>query len=284
MGEFQVTAFLVNATVEEDLKGRAVSAALRTGCNSDAEVKVAYPEILHVGRMGRTSKEIDVTDQLYHNIGMASLGANPAIILVAYSADMQISINALSHAQIMKECNDQTTQHNMIRSVQFNNAYSLEQHQPSSRPLIACARAFNGLGFLFSTMLGIYSGSFTLILSPFDYFLSPNIWFESVYRYSVKDAYTTYPMLEHALATLTDVQYRNFSLHNLENLIVFTEGRSKPDVGMCFIIFNIKISYSLKRCLSADLIQKPFLHIILRMFIPWLQLVALQIRNVWRSG
>jgi hypothetical protein len=280
MGEFQVTAFLVNTTVEEDLKGRAVSAALRSGCNSDAEVKVAYPEILNVGKMGRTSKEIDIMDQIYHNIGMASLGTNPAVILVAYSADMQISVNALSHAQIMKECIDQTTQHNMIRSVQFNNSYSLEEHQRSCRPLIACARAFNGLGFLFSTMLGIYSGSFTIILSPFDYFLSPNIWFESVYRYSVKDAYTTYPMLEHALASLTDVQYRNFSLHNLENLIVFTEGRSKPDVGMSFNIFNIKINYSLKRCLPVDLIQKRFLHFILRMFIPLLPLAALQFRSV----
>jgi hypothetical protein len=165
---------------------------------------------------------------------MASLGSNPAIILVSYSADMQISINALSHSQIMKECNDQTTQHNMIRSVQLDNNFSFEQQQPSTRPLIACVRAFNGLGFLFSTLLGIYCGSFTLIISPFEFFLNPNIWFDTVYRYSVKDAFTTYPMLEHALATLTDVHYRNFSLHNLENLIVYTEGRSKPDVGMYF--------------------------------------------------
>lgn len=236
MGEFQVTTFLVNGTVDEDLRGRVVSAALRAGCNSDADVKVAFPEILLVSKVPRTNKEIAIADQVYHNISMASLGSNPAIILVSYSADMQISVNALSHAQIMKECNDQITQHNMLRSVQVDGSYSLEQQQPSGRPLIACVRAFNGLGFLFSTLLGIYSGTFTLILSPFDYFLSPNIWFDSVYRYSVKDAFTTYPMLEHALATLTDVQYRSFSLHNLENLIVYTEGRSKPDVGMHFFI------------------------------------------------
>lgn len=231
MGEFQVTAFLVNGTVDEDLRGRVVSAALRAGCNSDPDVKVAFPEILLVSKMPRINKEIAIADQLYHGIGMASLGSNPAIILVSYSADMQISINALSHSQVMKECNDQITQHNMLRSVQFDSPLSLEQ-QPSCRPLIACVRAFNGLGFLFSTLLGIYSGTFTLIISPFDYFLSPNIWFDSIYRYSVKDAFATYPMLEHALSTLTDVQYRSFSLHNLENLIVYTEGRSKPEVGI----------------------------------------------------
>lgn len=230
MGEFQVTTFLVNAAVDEDLRGRAVSAALRAGCNSDSEVKVAFPEILLVSKMPRINKEIAIADQFYHGVSMSSLGSNPAIILVSYSADMQISINALSHIQIMKECYDQITQHNMLRSVQYESPLSVEQ-QPSSRPLVACVRAFNGLGFLFSTILGIYAGTFTLIISPFDYFLSPNIWFDSVYRYAVKDAFTTYPMLEHALSTLTDAQYRNFSLHNLENLIIYTEGRSKPEVG-----------------------------------------------------
>lgn len=231
MGEFQVTSFLVNAPVDEDLRGRVISAAIRAGCTSDSEVKVAFPEILLVTKVPRVNKEIAISDQLYHNMSMVSLSSNPAIILVSYSPDMQISINALSHSQIIKECIDQITQHNMLRSVQGDNSFYSEQ-QPSSRPLLACVRSFNGLGFLFSTVLGIYCGSFTLVLSPFDYFLSPHIWFDTIYRYSVKDAFATYLMLEHALSTLTDVQFRSFSLHNLENLIVYTDGRSKPEVGI----------------------------------------------------
>ena len=235
MGEFQVTSFLVNGPVDEDLRGRAISSAIRSGCHGDPEIKVAFPEILLINKIHRSNKEVAITDPLYHKMNMVSLASNPAIILVSYSPDMQISINALSHSQMIKECNDQVTQNNMLRSVHDDTYISLDS-TPSCRPLIACVRSFNGLGFLYSTLLGIYCGSFTLIISPYDYFLSPNIWFDTIYKYCVKDAFATYSMLEHALSTLVDAQYRSFSLNNLENLIIYTKGRSKPEVGIYFCI------------------------------------------------
>ena len=231
MREFRVRHLLVNGPVEEDLKTKTLSGALRSACQSDPKMIISLPEIINLSKVPKSTKGISVTDTLYHGKDANSLAIRPAILLISFSPDMHISVSRLSHAAIIHECNAQIVQHRMLQSVQEQNSgNNANESLPTCRPLIACVRTFNGLGFLYSTLLGAHMGAATLILSPFDYFVNPQLWFDAVHKYRVKDAFATYPMLEHAMTAMNPVDYRSFSLNNLENLMIMTEGRLRPDI------------------------------------------------------
>jgi hypothetical protein len=220
--EFKVRAILVNGPVEEDLKSRAISSGLRAACPE-------VPEIINTSKAPKQNKTVSVSDPLYHNVDYQLLGTRPAIILVSFSADMHMTVSKLTHTDIVRQCNSQIIQNRMLLSVQGDTGAS-NGFQPSCRPLIACVRTFSGLGFLYATALGVHMGAMTILLSPFDYFVNPQLWFEAVHKYKVKDAFTTYPMLEHAMNAMSPADYRSFSLNNLENLMIMTEGRLRIDM------------------------------------------------------
>ncbi|KAJ2889490.1 hypothetical protein IWW38_004676, partial [Coemansia aciculifera] len=118
-----------------------------------------------------------------------------------------------SHRAILGFCSQQNADFQMLPSL----------------PVIASVRAYNGYGLLHCVMIGIYVGCTTLLLSPVDFFASPNVWFDLVQRYKVKDAFTTLPMLQHAMNFLSAYasQYR-FNLSTVHNFIVATEERVDP--------------------------------------------------------
>lgn len=212
----------MNGPVEDAFKSRAIASGLRAACPN-------VPEIVYTTKAPKQSKTMSASDPLYHNVDFKLLGTRPAVILVSFSADMHMTVSTLTHTDIVRQCNSQIIQNRMLLSVQGDTGPS-NGFQPSCRPLIACVRTFSGLGFLYATALGVHMGAMTILLSPFDYFVNPQLWFEAVHKYKVKDAFTTYPMLEHAMNAMNPADYRSFSLNNLDNLMIMAEGRLRPDM------------------------------------------------------
>ncbi|KAJ3118909.1 hypothetical protein HDU96_006560 [Phlyctochytrium bullatum] len=182
------------------------------------------------------------------------LGSEPlsptAIVLVNTNPDLLRTVARLSHATLMEQCRIQTIQARILESTRpipnspnSPNLFNIPADEATNRPLISCVRSYNGLGFTYSTMLGIYVGNLTIIVPPFDFSNNPLIWFEALHRYQVKDVFATFPMLEHALTVVQD--YRSFSLQSVRSLTISTEGRNRPSLYRSII----------KTCLANQLEQ-----------------------------
>jgi hypothetical protein len=225
--DFRIRCVLVNGPVEEDFKQRQFSNALKSAIQSDPKMTSPFPELVNISKVPKLQKFASTFDPLFHGLSSTvPLDSKLGTALLSFSADMQISVNRLSHSFMIQQCGNQVVQNQMLKSTHSGNSDA-----PSCRPLIACVRTFNGLGFLYSALLGIFTGANTLLLSPFDYFVNPQLFFDAIHKYKVKDAFATYPMMEWAISSMQVSDYRTFSLHNLTNLMLMTDTRSRPEIG-----------------------------------------------------
>ncbi|KNC99328.1 uncharacterized protein SPPG_05576 [Spizellomyces punctatus DAOM BR117] len=248
--DFQVKNILVNGAVEEALKGKQVVSMIRAvrqsqrGLGAEKDKKIAFPCIVNTSKIPKTTKMMSLDDPIFYYARAPSADITPtsstisstepskevALILVHYTPDMRSTCVGLSHSTLLQQCRLQVIHGHMLHSTIPNAHTGIAQKPPSYVPLLSCVRSYNGLGFLYSMLLGVYVGSPVLILPPFEYFMNPQVWFDGLYKYRVKDAFATYPMLEHAMGSMKNVDYRSFSLHNVRNLMITTEGRTRPDI------------------------------------------------------
>ncbi|KAI8854583.1 hypothetical protein BC829DRAFT_486260 [Chytridium lagenaria] len=166
-----------------------------------------------------------------------------AIVLVTTSPDLLRTVTRVSHATLLEQCRLQSIHARILESTRptppgqypgsVQTGVDLGNDGVTNRPLISCVKSYNGLGLVYSTMLGIYVGSMTIVVPPFDFSNNPIIWFEAIHRYQVKDAFATYPMLEHALTVMQD--YRSFSLQSVKSLSISIEGRNRPTLNRSII-------------------------------------------------
>src|SRR4051812_30672584 len=47
---------------------------------------------------------------------------------------------------------------------------------------------------------------------------------------AVKDAFATFPMIQHAMANMANSDFRKFSMHSTHNLMLATDARPKPEL------------------------------------------------------
>jgi hypothetical protein len=73
----------------------------------------------------------------------------------------------------------------------------------------------------------LFSGGPTYLVSPVDFATNQQSLFLTLSRYKIKDTYATSQMLDHAMATMVG---KGFTLHELKNLMISTEGRPRVDV------------------------------------------------------
>jgi len=75
--------------------------------------------------------------------------------------------------------------------------------------------------------MGIFLASPTYLVSPVDFAQNPNILFQTLSRYKIKDTYATSQMLDHAMAHGAG---KATSLHELKNLMISTDNRPRVDI------------------------------------------------------
>ncbi|KAJ1669980.1 hypothetical protein EV182_008488, partial [Spiromyces aspiralis] len=207
---------LVNAQSEETMRHKNVEAALKAGA---MRALLGRQPVLPV--MVRTFKAPKNARPL---LGQGTFKPSPVwadpsrpALIMQFTGSQPATPQyvSVSHPSIMAYCSQQKSDFQML----------------SNHPVITSVRAYNGYGLLHCTMIGIYVGCTTLLLNSVDYFTNPGVWFDLVYRYKVKDAFATTPMLQHAMNFIKRAaQPRTFSLHNVRNLIVATEERVDPQV------------------------------------------------------
>lgn len=171
---------------EELLKHRATRMHLKAHIGTRQDV--AVPTVLNVSQAPKMhkalGKEPRITGLLRINAlhqllnvcgGMATVGAvekSVALISVNYSADMKRTLVKVSHASLMAQCRTQKVQ---CRFGALN------------APVVSCWKSFSGLGTVYSSGIGIFSGVPTILLRYSDFITMPQIYLEALERYHGKN-------------------------------------------------------------------------------------------------
>ncbi|KAI9104941.1 hypothetical protein DFS34DRAFT_605239 [Phlyctochytrium arcticum] len=261
--DFNAKAILTSASGEDTLRSkpiahlmRAVRKSQQTAKRGEVETKAFLPPIINTSKFPKTQKTsgMRLDDPIFHFARTCSSPARSttyesllasdqpdagseaasyeALISVVFDPDMRPTYVRHSHATLLEQCRLQAIHCSMFHSAKAAAPTAANQTQktPSYVPLISCARGYQGFGLVYSTLMGIFAGAPMMILPIIEFYMNPQVWFDTLYKYRVKDTYTTYSMLEHAMEMMKNVHYRSFSLHNLRNLMVITESRPRHDI------------------------------------------------------
>lgn len=206
MADFRIKAILVNADVDQLLKQKTISQHLK---QSALILKINIPNTYNTTKPPKQS----------HGCRELSLTMRPAwvqpgypvIVWTYWTPDQRRVAVQLGHSTIMALCKVQKETCQMT----------------STRPVLGCVRSTMGLGFLHTCMMGIFLAAPTYLVSPVDFAANPNILFQTLSRYKIKDTYATSQMLDHAMAHSAG---KTSPLHELKNLMISTDQRPRTDV------------------------------------------------------
>ncbi|KAF2396389.1 acetyl-CoA synthetase-like protein [Trichodelitschia bisporula] len=206
VADFKVKAILVNHDVDAVLKLKPVSQHLK---QSAVILRVNLPGIYNTTKPGKDKhgcRDLGLTIRpqwVQHG--------NPVLIWVYWTPDQRRIAVQLGHDTIMAVCKVQKETCQMT----------------SMRPILGCVRSTVGLGFVHTCLMGIFLSSPTYLVSPVDFSQNPNVLFQTLSRYKIKDTYATSQMLDYAMAQAAG---KSMGLHELKNLMITTDGRPRVDV------------------------------------------------------
>lgn len=186
--DFSVQAILVNPVTEDRLRAKHVQTLFKN------YPQFTLPHLINVTKAPKNSKRSDFP------------GLNGILILVYFSPDMKRQCISFSPPSLLRQC----------------KLHKYELGLVPSRPLVACGRVYNGIGFIHSALLGIYVGCPTLLLAQPDFAAQPRIWFEVLASRGCSAVYATAPMLRHAD---NHASLQAIALPKLRCLVVPMEGR-----------------------------------------------------------
>ncbi|KAI8932747.1 hypothetical protein NX059_010237 [Plenodomus lindquistii] len=206
ISDFKVKAILVNADVDHLMKVKQVSQHIK---QSAVILKINVP---HTYNTTKPPKQSSGCRDLKLTIRPAWVQAGfPVLVWTYWTPDQRRIAVQLGHSQIMALCKVQKETCQMT----------------STRPVLGCVRSTIGLGFIHTCVMGIFLAAPTYLVSPVDFAQNPNILFQTLARYKIKDAYATSQMLDHAIARGAG---KSMALHELKNLMIATDGRPRVDV------------------------------------------------------
>ncbi|KAF2158667.1 hypothetical protein M409DRAFT_30831 [Zasmidium cellare ATCC 36951] len=206
IADFRIRAILVNADVDALIKQKAVSQHLK---QSALILKVSMPSVYNTTKPPKQShgcRELGLT------IRPAWIAPGyPVVIWTYWSPDQRRIAVQLGHNTLMALCKVQKETCQMT----------------STRPVLGCVRSTMGIGFLHTCLMGVFLATPTYLVSPVDFAGNPNVLFQTLARYKIKDTYATSQMLDHAIAHGAG---KGVQLHELKNLMISTDQRPKADV------------------------------------------------------
>lgn len=206
IADYGVKAVLVNQEVDHLLKQKVVSQHIKQSAHV---LKIGVPPIYNTTKPSK------------QNNGCRDLGLTmqpawvqpgyPVLVWTYWTPDQRRIAVQLGHDTILGICKVQKETCQMT----------------SSRPVLGCVRSTSGLGFIHTCLMGVFVGAPTYLVSPVEFAQNPMSLFLTMSRYKVKDTYATPQMLDHAMAIMPG---KNFTLHELKNLMISSEGRPRIDV------------------------------------------------------
>lgn len=206
IADFRVKAILVNADVDHLFKQKPVSQHLK---QSALVLKVNMPSIYNTTKPSKQSTGCRDHGLTIRPAWVAN--GYPALIWAYWTPDQRRVCVQLGHDTLMALCKVQKETCQMT----------------STRPVLGCVRSTIGLGFIHTCLMGIFLAAPTYLVSPVDFAQNPQILFQTLSRYKIKDTYATSQMLDHAMAHGAG---KAIGLHELKNLMISTDGRPRVDV------------------------------------------------------
>ena len=206
MADFRVKAILVNADVDALLKQKVVSQHLK---QSALILKVSIPPMYNTTKPPKQSHGCRDLGLTIRPAWVAE--GYPVVIWTYWTPDQRRVAVQLGHKTLMALCKVQKETCQMT----------------STRPVLGCVRSTMGLGFLHTCLMGIFLAAPTYLVSPVDFAGNPNILFQTIARYKIKDTYATSQMLDHAIAHSAG---KTSPMHELKNLMISTDQRPRADV------------------------------------------------------
>ncbi|OJD34861.1 acyl-ligase [Diplodia corticola] len=206
VADYGIKAIIVNNEVDHVLKMKAVSQHLKQTATA---LKVSMP---HTYNTSKPSKQSQGCRELNLTIRPAWVQTGyPVLIWTYWTPDQRRVAVQLGHDTLMALCKVQKETCQMT----------------STRPVLGCVRSTIGLGFIHTCLMGIFLAAPTYLVSPVDFAQNPNILFQTLSRYKIKDTYATSQMLDFAMGHHAG---KSAALHELKNLMISTDGRPRVDV------------------------------------------------------
>lgn len=229
--DFNITTIFINNDVETILKNKPVSPLLKEN------PLYARSKLRNTSKLKTNSTILTFESKIktLFKIDEFIKKNSTCLILLNWTEDGQRIATRITHQNILSLCKI------------MKETCQLE----SKNPVISCVRHTHGIGFIQSSLIGVYLGSSTYIISPLDFATNPSLFFLTLARYKVKDVYVTPQMLEYALKK---VKSKEFNLERVKNLMIGYD--SRPDVNL---IKNIAVSFS-KTKLNSSAISHIYSH------------------------
>ncbi|KAI9289485.1 hypothetical protein BC943DRAFT_271616 [Umbelopsis sp. AD052] len=203
-----VSHILVNSVTDELFKNKQVAMLWRQFSGRGTKM----PEVINISKMSKYGKLLG--KESGYTVKREWLSPDyVAMITVSHTPDMVRQSARFNHQVIIAQCQTQ----------------KITCQMRSQRGIVANSLCgFSGLGLLMAAFCGVYVGSPTLLLNSTEYFQSSVMFFEWLQRLKVKDTVTTYPLLQYAMNHITTGEHRKFTLQNVQNLMISSDGRPKP--------------------------------------------------------
>lgn len=175
-------------------KGVSPALASSTGSNTNSIASgdvLLSCELINIGKVSKQKISMSSDDPMFQgwSRNLSSEKRHPtAFVQVYISPDMKKTCVHLSHRTLLEQCRVQAIHCEMLPST-IPEKQLMTRSKPTHRtrcPIVTCVRSYNGLGFVHSVLLGIYVGSLSVIVPPFEYFIRPLVWYETIHNYEGK--------------------------------------------------------------------------------------------------
>lgn len=207
--DFDVEDILVNEEVEKFLKSGPVADSLKRFNLK----KYKNLKIKNTAKLTKVSNVASLNSKISKYQAAVNFrdDSTTALIWLNFTSDHYRIAAKLSHKTIIGICKV------------FKETCNLT----SRSSIVGCVRHSSGIGFIQSTLLGVFLGTTTYLCSPVSYAENPLAFFLSLSRYKVKDVFVTEQMLKYAAIKFTP---KGFNLSSLKNMMISTEGRVEIDL------------------------------------------------------
>ncbi|TID29884.1 hypothetical protein CANINC_001523 [Pichia inconspicua] len=227
--EFKVKAIFGNNDTEACLKAKLVANKLKELC---LKYKFEMPKLRNTTKHSKASsggKSTYKKMQNYRNSNGSKSKSASSLIWIYCSPDNEKTSVKVSSSKLLAMCLS------VKESCQMNGTV----------PLIGCSNFTSGLGFLMSSVMGVYLGATTYLMTEQEYKTHTSTFFQAIERYKIDNVFLESKLFIYAL---NKNALKNVSLKGLKNLMLsWSQSRADPLLAVKYKvqldIANLKPKY-----------------------------------------
>lgn len=199
--EYNVRAIFVNNESENIFKNKPFSSKLNLMATRK---NIEIPKLRNTTKHSKTTSSSKSTYKKMNQYSQTKRSkriSDACMIWINVTSDNTYTGIGITSENIMKMCLS------LKETCQMN----------STVPIMGCANYTSGLGFLLSSVMGIYVGVTTYLMSPNDYGINTSVFYQAIEKYRIENVFLTGKMFTYALSKNS---LSKINLKNLKNLML----------------------------------------------------------------